>query len=89
VSEKQVVDDRTDSIKLTLTVRLGLQDMQSQKRALSLILFRADLRDQHETAEGLLSLLDYLQDAIVDQGLATEEEVFGPDYGKDSCDDED
>lgn len=30
-------------------------------------------------AEGLLGLLDYIQDTAVDSGAATEEEVFGHD----------
>lgn len=30
-----------------------------------------------EATEGLLSFLDYVQDSAVDQGLASEEEVFG------------
>ena len=30
-----------------------------------------------EAVEGLLNFLDYIQDSAVDQGLASEEEVFG------------
>ncbi len=31
---------------------------------------------QEETAKGMLNLIDFIQDSIVEQGLATEEAVF-------------
>lgn len=79
-------DTDRDTIKLSVTISLGLEDMRTQKLALCRVLERQDFHDQHPAAEGLINLLDFLQDAIVDQGLATEQEVFGPDYGKDDDD---
>jgi hypothetical protein len=65
------------SIEVVLSFRVDLRLLRRQKRAL--IAFPTNFQlshNQEEAVDGLLNMIDYIQDSIVDQGLASEEEVF-------------
>jgi hypothetical protein len=65
------------STDVTLTLRIDLTKLKQQKR--SLIEIRRDSPVtplQEETVEGILNLIDFIQDSILEQGLATEDQIF-------------
>ena len=62
------------NVKLTTTMIIGLEDLKTQKQWL--------LQHQGDAVEGLLNLIDHIQDAIVDQKLANPDQVFA--QGEDS-----
>lgn len=65
------------SISITVELRLDLMLLRRQKSALIGVAEGATVsHEQEEAAEGLLNLLDFIQDAVVEEGLATEDEVF-------------
>lgn len=65
------------SIEVVLSFRVDLRLLRRQKRALIAMPGNFQLSpDQEEAVEGMLNMIDYIQDSIVDQGLASEEEVF-------------
>jgi hypothetical protein len=55
---------------------LDLVLLRRQKR--HLVEINTGNEDRNNAVEGMLNLLDHVQDYIVDSGQATEEEVFGP-----------
>lgn len=65
------------SVKVTLTMQIDLTLLRRQKRHLLGLCFGSDVsRAQDDTIEGVLHLIDFIQDSIVDQGLASERAVF-------------
>lgn len=65
------------TVKVTLELAIDLHLLRKQKRALIGIREgTAATSEQEEAAEGMLNLADFIQDSILEQGLATEEEVF-------------
>ncbi|MFC5862085.1 hypothetical protein ACFPT7_07255 [Acidicapsa dinghuensis] len=81
-SAGRLIDDSNHArsgkgVKVTLDFTIDLSLVRKQKRALiglsegSTVTF-----DQQEAAEGMLNMIDYIQDAILEQGLASEEEVY-------------
>jgi hypothetical protein len=70
-------EDDGPSIEVSLTLSINLNLLRRQKNTLfqlvpgSLVTPRQD-----EVVEGILNLIDFIQDAIFDQGLASEEEIF-------------
>jgi hypothetical protein len=69
--------------EVNLRLRLGLLDLRRQKDFLYVLGRVPAFHDTNgvpvdrSPVDGLLNLLDALQDAIVDQGLAAEDDVFG------------
>ena len=65
------------SIEVVLSFKIDLRLLRQQKRALIAMPGNFQLSpDQEEAVEGILNMIDFIQDSIVDQGLASEEEVF-------------
>ena len=65
------------SIEVVLSFRVELRLLRRQKRALIDIRHNSKVSaDQEDAIEGILNMIDFIQDSIVDQGLASEEEVF-------------
>ena len=68
---------RPSTIKVTLDCDIDLLLLRKQKRALIGLHEGATITYEQETAaDGMLNLLDFIQDSILEQGLATEEEIF-------------
>lgn len=68
---------RRNSIQVTLGLKIDLSLLRRQKRALIDIREGAHVSsEQEDAAEGLLNMIDFIQDSILDQGLATEQEIF-------------
>jgi hypothetical protein len=68
---------RPSTIKITLECDIDLLLLRKQKRALIGLREGGTITYEQETAaEGMLNLLDFIQDSILEQGLATEEEIF-------------
>ena len=66
-----------ESIVVTVEMKIELNLLRKQKRALVAITEGSSVSyEQEEAAEGMLNLLDFLQDSILEQGLATEEDIF-------------
>ena len=64
-------------IDVTLELKLDLALLRKQKRALIGIHEGVQASaDQEDAAEGILNMLDCIQDSILDQGLVGEEEIF-------------
>lgn len=64
-------------VKITLECDIDLLLLRKQKRALIGIREGGTITYEQETAaDGILNLLDFIQDSILEQGLATEEETF-------------
>lgn len=64
-------------IRVVLEFDLDLILLRKQKRALIGVSEGTTVNfEQEEAAEGLLNFIDFIQDSILEQGLATEEEVF-------------
>jgi hypothetical protein len=65
------------SVRVTLTMRIDLALLRRQKRHLIGLCFGSVVsRAQDDTVEGVLNLLDFIQDSIVAQGVASERAVF-------------
>jgi hypothetical protein len=65
------------SINVVLSFNIDLRLLRRQKRALIAMPRNVQLSpDQEEAVEGMLNMIDFVQDSIVEQGLASEEEVF-------------
>lgn len=65
------------SVQVTLTLRLDLALLRRQKRDLTSLCYGSVVSmHQDDTIEGILNLLDFIQDSIVGQGLAPESAVF-------------
>ena len=76
---EQVIPQEASDRLLTLTValKLNVNLLRKQKHALVGITGgTAVTSEQEDAAEGMLNLLDFLQDSILEKGLATEEEIF-------------
>lgn len=64
-------------VTVTLDLVIDLQLLRKQKRALINLAEGAVVSyEQEDAAEGMLTLLDFIQDSILEQGLATEEDIF-------------
>lgn len=64
-------------VRVTLTMRINLALLRRQKRHLLGLCFGSVVtRPQDDTIEGVLNLIDFIQDSIVDQGVASERAVF-------------
>jgi hypothetical protein len=62
-------------VPVTLSINLAL--LRRQKRSLfQLVPGSLVTPQQDEAIEGFLNLIDFIQDAILDQGLASQEEIF-------------
>lgn len=77
IEQAQSQSGASSSIKVTVECDIDLVLLRKQKRAL------VGLREgvvatyeQENAAEGLLNLLDFIQDSILEQGLATEDDIF-------------
>jgi hypothetical protein len=69
--------EETTSIKVVLSFNIDLRLLRRQKRALIAIPRNFQISpDQEEAIEGMLNMIDFVQDSIVEQGPASEEEVF-------------
>jgi hypothetical protein len=65
------------SVSVTLTMRINLALLRRQKRHLLGLCFGSVVsRAQDDTIEGVLNLIDFIQDSIVAQGLASDRAVF-------------
>lgn len=68
---------KPEGIHVTLEFDIDLTLLRNQKRALIGVYEGATINyEQEEAAEGLLNLIDFIQDSVLEQGLAMEEEVF-------------
>lgn len=68
--------ERADSVHVTLEFNIDLLLLRRQKRALISLYEGAQVSpEQEDAAEGMLNLIDFIQDSILDQGLATEQEI--------------
>ena len=73
----QFQENNRRTIKVTLECAIDLALLRKQKRALISTTEGATITyEQEEAAEGMLNLLDFIQDSILEQGLATEDEIF-------------
>lgn len=76
-SAPQTPESGPKHLRAVLEFDLDLTLLRKQKRALIGMYEGATVSyDQEEAAEGLLNLIDFIQDSILAQELATEEEVF-------------
>jgi hypothetical protein len=67
----------SESIVVTLEMKIDLSFLHKQKRALIGITEGSSVSyEQEEAAEGMLNLLEFIQDSILEQGLATEDDIF-------------
>lgn len=65
------------TVKVALECAIDLRLLRKQKRALVSITEGTTVtHEQEDAAEGMLNMLDFIQDSILEQGLATEEEIF-------------
>jgi hypothetical protein len=65
------------SIEVRLTLKIDLLRLRRQKRAMIGVHQDAQISaDQEDAAEGMLNLIDHIQDSILEQGLASEEDIF-------------
>ena len=67
-----IVDTKTRFENLDITL------LRQQKLELLTIYSERITHEQNEAIQGILGLLDVIQEQIVEDGTATEEEVFGP-----------
>lgn len=66
------------TIDVPLVLKIDVTLLRRQKRYLVEVQQDPEAAAEAKTAiEGILNLLDFVQDQIVDQGLASEPEVFG------------
>lgn len=69
--------EASTSIDLVLSLKVNHRLLRRQKRVLFAMGKSLQLAPaQEEAVDGLLNLIDFIQDSIVDQGLASEQEVF-------------
>jgi len=65
------------SVIVALELKIDLDLLRRQKRALINVIEGSTVSyEQEDAAEGMLHLLDFIQDSMLEQGLATEEEIF-------------
>lgn len=65
------------SVEIVLSFKIDLRLLRRQKRALISLPRNFQLSsDQEQAVEGILNMIDFVQDSIIYQGLASEEEVF-------------
>ncbi len=75
--ENNTSNPSSTSIEVDLTFKVNLRELRAQKRALIEICEGAVVTaDQEEAAEGMLNMIDFIQDSIVEQGLISEDEMF-------------
>lgn len=75
--QTQLQNSNTASVSVTLVCNIDLALLRKQKRALCEIREGAIVSgEQEDAAEGVLNLLDFIQDSILEQGLAAEETIF-------------
>ena len=68
---------RRSSIKVAIECDIDLVLLRKQKHAVVELREGTTVTYEQETAaEGLLNLLEFIQDSILEQGLATEEDIF-------------
>lgn len=68
---------KPSSIKVTVECDINLPLLRKQKRALIGMHEGGTITYEQETAaDGMLNLLEFIQDSILEHGLATEEEIF-------------
>lgn len=66
-----------DLLTVSLTFPISLSLLKVQKRALVNLMPGVPVTpEQDEAVEGILNLLDFIQDSILEQGLAGEDEIF-------------
>ncbi len=76
-STPEATNTSSASIEVDLTFKVNLRDLRAQKRALIGICEGSVVTaDQEEAAEGILNMIDFIQDSIVEQGLVSEDEMF-------------
>lgn len=64
-------------LTISLTFPISLSLLKQQKRALVNLTPGAPVTpEQDEAVEGIVNLLDFIQDSILEQGLASEDEIF-------------
>lgn len=69
--------DAPESIVVPLELKIDLSLLEKQKRALVGLTEGSSVSyEQEEAAEGMLNLLDFIQDSILEQRLAAEEDIF-------------
>ena len=68
---------KQSGIKVAIECDIDLVLLRKQKRAIVELREGTTVTSEQEAAaEGLLNLLDFIQDSILEQGLATEEDIF-------------
>ncbi len=68
---------KRSTIKVKVECDIDLLPLRKQKRALIDIREGSTITyEQENEADGILNLLDFIQDSILRQGLATEDEIF-------------
>jgi hypothetical protein len=73
----ETAETEAKSIHLVLGFNADLALLRKQKRALIGLYEGATVSyEQEEAAEGMLNLIDFIQDSVLEQGLASEEEIF-------------
>jgi hypothetical protein len=69
-----------EPVNVTLTLKLDLGLLREQKRVLIGIAQDTIVTgDQEEAAEGMINLIDFIQDEILAQGLPSDEQIFRTD----------
>lgn len=69
-------DTPQKTVDVNVTLRVDLDLLRRQKRALVGLQSSQIGAEKKEAIEGILNLLDFVQDQIVDQGQASEQAVF-------------
>jgi hypothetical protein len=70
-------DGNGRTVKVVLEFKIDLLMLRKQKRALIEITTGSEVSaNQEEAAEGMLNMIDFIQDSILEQGLASEEDIF-------------
>lgn len=57
---------------VTVTMNMDFELLRQQKRTLCYMLINAD-EEEYDTLEGILNLIDYIQDTAIEQGVPREE----------------
>jgi hypothetical protein len=74
-SEPEASSPKAINVTVELTIDVAL--LRRQRRALIGIREGSTVSyEQEDAVEGILNVLDFIQDSILDQGLATEEDIF-------------
>lgn len=75
--EPRTHEAEAEGIHVVLEFKIDLALLRKQKRALISIHEGGQVSaDQEDAAEGMLNMIDFIQDSILEQGLASEEEIF-------------